>query len=970
MLPRLSPALVLVLGLAALALPVVGREVVADPVSTPVCQETTVTLRAQADAWLDAGSPSANKGSDSILAVRAATPDKNARAAVRFAAPPAPAPGCVIELARLRLFAASGDATARLEVTRIGSAWAEGSVTWANLPARTGPAATAWGGDGQVQWNVSSLVVGAPAHGFLIRDTAEGDENGGEHTFHSREKGESPPELVIRYAAPAAAQPPPPAPPAPAAVRCGQVVTQSVRLTGGLSNCSGNGIVIGNDRIVVDLGGHTVDGVGLGSGIHNDGFDSVTVRNGTVRQFDHGVQLLPETDAGVVESLTLRENEVAAVELTDAGEPGAGNEIRANLVEQNCDGIALVRGTAATLVTGNTVRDNSGPGLLVAQSDGNRLEGNEVSGSGDLGVGLEQASDNLVLGNRVSGNSDGGIEILGGANGNRVEGNTVSASGDTGILVSESEGNELVGNVSHEMSDSGIGLDAAHGSVVRGNDVRFNPGGIELNGSSGNLVEANRASETSGVGIGLGPDSVQNRIVANEARSNGAQGIYVADEAPAGQGNLIQGNLAAGNSSDGIVTAKGGHTLALNTAEDNGGWGIHAAPGTIDGRGNVARRNGSGQCSGVVCNADVTPPDTVLDEAPDDESATRTASFSFSGLDGGAPVAGLRFECSLDGGPFAACESPKLYEDLPEGARRFEVRAVDAAGNRDPSPALHAWTIDEPDAEPEPEPEPDDLTPPETALGERPPATGTSRSASFTFSGSDDRTPAVELAFECRLDDAAAGYVPCSSPALHADLALGAHSFDVRAVDLAGNRDPSPERHTWTVTAPPACAASTVTLGAAADGWVLQSSAGSGYGADSVLKVDSKSGANARALVRFALPAIPAGCRVTAAQLRLYAASHKAGRTLQALRITASWTETALTWRTQPAAGGAPATAASAGGYVQWSVTAQVQAMYQDGNHGFLVRDAAENGSGVEQGFNSREKGASNPPRLVVSFGP
>jgi hypothetical protein len=46
-----------------------------------------------------------------------------------------------------------------------------------------------------------------------------------------------------------------------------------------------------------------------------------------------------------------------------------------------------------------------------------------------------------------------------------------------------------------------------------------------------------------------------------------------------------------------------------------------------------------------------------------------------------------------------------------------------------------------------------------------------------------------------------------------------------------------------------------------------------------------------------------------------------------------------------------------------------VQAMYTSGNHGFLIRDANENGPGMEQSFNSREKGADNPPQLVINFG-
>ena len=55
---------------------------------------------------------------------------------------------------------------------------------------------------------------------------------------------------------------------------------------------------------------------------------------------------------------------------------------------------------------------------------------------------------------------------------------------------------------------------------------------------------------------------------------------------------------------------------------------------------------------------------------------------------------------------------------------------------------------------------------------------------------------------------------------------------------------------------------------------------------------------------------------------------------------------------------------------MNWSVTSQVQAMYSGTNTGFLIRDASENGPGADQQFNSREKGADNPPQLVISYGP
>jgi large repetitive protein len=160
-----------------------------------------------------------------------------------------------------------------------------------------------------------------------------------------------------------------------------------------------------------------------------------------------------------------------------------------------------------------------------------------------------------------------------------------------------------------------------------------------------------------------------------------------------------------------------------------------------------------------------------------------------------------------------------------------------------------------------------------------------------------------------------------------------------------------------------------VTVNPVADSWVLQSDAAKNNGGDSALKVDSKSGGNARALVRFDLPAIPAGCDVVTAKLRLYAASYKDGRTLQAIPLAAAWTETGVTWGNQPATTGTAATTTSGFGYRDWTVTSQVQAMYTPGtNHGFLIRDASENGGGLDQAFNSREKGTDNPPQLVISF--
>jgi MYXO-CTERM domain-containing protein len=85
---------------------------------------------------------------------------------------------------------------------------------------------------------------------------------------------------------------------------------------------------------------------------------------------------------------------------------------------------------------------------------------------------------------------------------------------------------------------------------------------------------------------------------------------------------------------------------------------------------------------------DLTPPDTRLDSTPPGESYSTLATFSFSATEGGAT-----FECKLDGASFRACVSPTALTGLSRGTHTFQVRARDAVGNWDTTPASHTWTI-------------------------------------------------------------------------------------------------------------------------------------------------------------------------------------------------------------------------------------------------------------------------------------
>ena len=90
----------------------------------------------------------------------------------------------------------------------------------------------------------------------------------------------------------------------------------------------------------------------------------------------------------------------------------------------------------------------------------------------------------------------------------------------------------------------------------------------------------------------------------------------------------------------------------------------------------------------VTVKVDNTPPDTFITGYPADPSNDTTPSFTFTGNETAT------FECKLDAGSFNTCTSPKSYAGLTTGAHAFAVRATDAAGNVDSSPAILNWDID------------------------------------------------------------------------------------------------------------------------------------------------------------------------------------------------------------------------------------------------------------------------------------
>ena len=84
---------------------------------------------------------------------------------------------------------------------------------------------------------------------------------------------------------------------------------------------------------------------------------------------------------------------------------------------------------------------------------------------------------------------------------------------------------------------------------------------------------------------------------------------------------------------------------------------------------------------------DTTQPSTSITGQPKAKTKKKQATFEFTSSEPGSS-----FECSLNGAPFVSCTSPHEVKGK-KGKNHFEVRAKDAAGNTDPTPATFDWKV-------------------------------------------------------------------------------------------------------------------------------------------------------------------------------------------------------------------------------------------------------------------------------------
>ncbi|MFO0678407.1 MAG: protein kinase [Polyangiaceae bacterium] len=229
------------------------------------------------------------------------------------------------------------------------------------------------------------------------------------------------------------------------------------------------------------------------------------------------------------------------------------------------------------------------------------------------------------------------------------------------------------------------------------------------------------------------------------------------------------------NATSGQVAFTATGTPTFQCRVDGGAYGPCASPVTVS---NLAQGthtfdvyavSGAGNSSAPArasWTVDLTPPGaTTLSGSPPATTSQTGATFTFSNAD---PTA--TFRCKVDMGAFASCASPTALAMLADGAHSFAVFAVDPAGNEGPT-ATATWTVDT-------------SAPPRPTFSSVPPPVTNATSATWAFASTE-----ADVTFECSLDSGA--FATCTSPTTRTGLAAGDHTFDVRAVDAAGNRSES-----------------------------------------------------------------------------------------------------------------------------------------------------------------------------------
>jgi hypothetical protein len=248
---------------------------------------------------------------------------------------------------------------------------------------------------------------------------------------------------------------------------------------------------------------------------------------------------------------------------------------------------------------------------------------------------------------------------------------------------------------------------------------------------------------------------------------------------------LTAGGITVTNGTKGALSGTGTtYTIPIAPSADGTVTCQVTAGAALDLAGNPSTASNVG-----AVTSDRTPPG-----APGAPTGTpnpnNTGNFTLSwtaASDGsGSGVANYTVQRSQNGGAYSTVATGVAGTSLAQsslgpGSYRYQVQAVDNAGNVGPFSAVSAAVVV-------------DTTAPHTTILFGPPKPSSSSGATFVFASSQPG-----CTFQTSLDGAAWTSNGTATMIAYMGLSNAAHTFQVRAVDAAGNVDPSPPSYAWTI---------------------------------------------------------------------------------------------------------------------------------------------------------------------------
>ncbi len=350
--------------------------------------------------------------------------------------------------------------------------------------------------------------------------------------------------------------------------------------------------------------------------------------------------------------------------------------------------------------------DTSGPGYVV---QGNILgELGAFLGLAAVGIDLTATADGNLIGGTGAGDGNviagvalsRGIRIAG--DGNQVFGNQlgIRTNGTAGPLITgidlQTDADDNVIGGTTAASENLISNIDSGATILPGNAIQ-----VAGAASDGNQILRNRGANNEGLFIDLGGDGNAGNLAEPNGPNGGAQAPAI--------GALTQ-TSASGTTAPGasvMVFSKASDDpgelagfVAETTADGSGAWTVTLPTQPVGQRLAATATTVAAGTSELSATAtvpappqppppgDTDPPETRIDKGPKKKSAKRKAKFQFS-----ADESGATFACKLDKKATKPCSSPLKVKRLKRGKHKLTVTATDAAGNTDPTPAVHKFKV-------------------------------------------------------------------------------------------------------------------------------------------------------------------------------------------------------------------------------------------------------------------------------------